>query len=70
MMIEPEPALERIGQITDHISLRNGDLGFGDREWTDEEYLPNLQHPCTDGSAQDPIKIIVGDDFFITQLRI
>ena len=29
----------------------------------------DLQDPCTDGGAHDPIKIIVGDDLFVTQIE-
>ena len=67
MMIEPKATLKGIGQIADHVFLRDRDLRFVNGEGAGEEDPPNLQGPCTEGGAYDSIKIIVGDDLFVSQ---
>jgi hypothetical protein len=68
MMIEPESALEGIGQIANHILLGNRDLRFINGEWTGEEYPSDLQYPCADGSTHNSIEVIVRNDLLVALL--
>jgi hypothetical protein len=64
MVVEPEPALKRIREVTDHILFGDGDLGPKDRHGACKENLSHAQCPGTNGGAHDAVKIIVGDDLF------
>ena len=65
MMIEPESTLEGIGQIADHVSFSDRDLRFIDGQRPGKKNPLNFQSPCTERGADDPIKVIVGDDLFV-----
>jgi hypothetical protein len=65
VMIEPESTDERIRQITNNIFLRNGDLGFGNRQGPCKKNSLDLPYPGTDGGGNDPVEVVVGNDLLI-----
>jgi hypothetical protein len=64
-MIKPEPALERVWKITNHIPLGNRDLRSGNGQRTSKDYLLQFQNPRAEGSTDQAIKVVVGDDLLV-----
>lgn len=70
MVVKPKSTLKRIRQVADDVLFGDGDLGAKDRYRAGKENLSHPQCPCTKGRTYNPIKIIMGDDLFITCRRI